>query len=187
MAIEFKLTGTQLIQLPIFSNLNPFEAEALLEISSVRAFSEGQNIFEQGTEGDSLFVILKGTVEILKKVGQEKPAVVAEFGSGAAFGEMTLITDSQSERTASARAKERVKVLIISKYDFQKLIHFGSIIAYKVAFNISKLLSLRLIQADQAILESFETADDSTKKILEDFLSRRKDILNQNATEISHD
>lgn len=187
MAIDFKLTGAQLIQLPIFSNLNPYEAEALLEISSVRAYSEGQCVFEQGTEGDSLFVILNGMVEILKRVGNEKPAVVAEFGPGAAFGEMTLITDSPSDRTATVKAKERVRVLIISKHDFQKLIHFGSVIAYKVAFNISKLLSQRLVQADQAILESFEAADDSTRKILEDFLNRRRDILNQNPMGMTND
>jgi len=181
MAIDFRLSGEQLIKLPIFRNLNPYEAETLLEITSIRAFSQGQAVFEQGTPGDSLFVILKGRVDILKAMGDGESSVIAEFGPGAAFGEMTLITDTISERTATALARERVRVLIMHKEDFQKLISFGSLIAYKVAFNISQLLSERLTRVDQALIDFFNEADEQTQATLDIFIKRRKEILNQNS------
>jgi|GEM_PF-396130 PPM family protein phosphatase len=177
MAIDFRVTGEQLIGIPIFSNLNPFEAMTLMEITSIRAFSEGQAIFEEGTPGDSLFVILKGRVDILKDLGGSEKKVIAQFGAGTAFGEMTLIADSVAERTASALATERTRVLIIHKDDFQKLVNFGSLIAYKVAFNISKLLSERLTRVDQALLEFYNDSDGQTQKTLEIFIERRRKIL----------
>ena len=177
MAIEFRLTPQELLKIPLFESLNPYEAEVLLEIISTRVFSDKQVIFEQGTPGDALFVVLSGTVDIIKTLEDKDARTIAQFGAQHTFGEMTMIFGEVSERTASAVARGRCKLLIIYKDDFQKLITFGSLLAYKVALNISRLLSERLRQVDGALIRFYNESDEGTRAVLETFIERRKEIL----------
>ena len=177
--LKFRLTPERIQKIPLFSNLNLYEAETLMQITSTQVIKENELIFKEGTLGDSLFIILEGTVDIVKQIDEKTYKTLARFHENHAFGEMTLINDEVSNRTASAIARKRTRLLIIHKPDFKQLIDFGSIIAYKVTLNLCRILSGRLSRVDSELVDLISHAPDYARQILQDFLGRRNRILTE--------
>ena len=172
-----KLTPDRITQIPVFRNLNPYEAETLMKITSLEVIKQNELIFREGTPGDALYVILDGVVDIVKQIDSKSFKTLARFRKDHAFGEMTLIFEEVSDRSASAIARERTRLLIIHKPDFQQLLDFGSSIAYKVCLNLCRILSQRLSKVDRELVEIVNQSDEHTRKVLEEFMTRRSKIL----------
>jgi len=82
-------------------------------------FRKGEAVFRQGEEGDRLYFILRGRVEIEREEGGQKKSI-AELGDGEVFGEMALLIDEP--RTATVRAVSDVRVLVLLRSDFRELL-----------------------------------------------------------------
>jgi NADH dehydrogenase len=82
-------------------------------------YESGEIIFHEGDIGDYLYIITKGSVEVLKnKEGKSMP--VATLSQGQYFGEMALI--NQRTRSATIRCLESTDVLALRKKDFGLLV-----------------------------------------------------------------
>jgi NADH dehydrogenase len=96
---------------------------AQLSLANVSGFCEqhfaaGETIFSQGDLGDFVYVIQKGSCEVLQTLhGEERK--LAELNAGEYFGEMAVLADSS--RNATVRALTAMNVLLIPKGDFDKL------------------------------------------------------------------
>jgi NADH dehydrogenase len=77
-------------------------------------FDAGEVIFHQGDLGDNVYVIEKGTCEVLR--GEQH---VADLGAGDYFGEMAVL--GNVSRNATVRATTASDVLLIPRGDFQQL------------------------------------------------------------------
>ncbi len=109
------LTGTN----PIF---RPFPRGVRAEI--IKRFQEfpvdpGDELIGEGEEGQGLFLILKGAVEVTKKDGAQK-LKLATLKEGDVFGEIALIQDSPT--TATCTATTRGELLFLPKRDFASLV-----------------------------------------------------------------
>ena len=76
-------------------------------------FGSGEAIVEEGTDGDSLFFLLRGRVEVLKTVAPDRVVSVTELGPGELIGEMTLFLDTP--RSATVRAVEECLLLQVRR------------------------------------------------------------------------
>ena len=103
----------------LFKGLSEDVLKAVLLQSSTQNCPDGDVLFEQGTPGDSLFVVKSGVVEISARTGEEI-TVLAYLGRGECIGEVALLTGSA--RTATARVPERAELLVISGEVFEDLI-----------------------------------------------------------------
>ena len=83
--------------------------------SDVRSFAAGEVIFAEGQEGDSMFAVLEGDVEIRK--GSRTLEVV---GTGGVFGEMALI--DHQPRSAGAIARTDCRVAAVGTKRFMLLV-----------------------------------------------------------------
>ncbi len=82
-------------------------------------FETGETIFNEGDVGDYLYIIVDGSVEVLKKVdGASKQ--IATLGRGEYFGEMALL--NQKSRSATIRCTAPTNVLALRAQDFGLLI-----------------------------------------------------------------
>ncbi len=79
-------------------------------------FKEGELLVEQGTFGRSMFLILSGQVEVLRK-SKGKAKQVAVLNAGEFFGEIGYIKETL--RTADVKALTRVEAL---RFDYYSLI-----------------------------------------------------------------
>lgn len=75
-------------------------------------FSAGDLVVKEGSFGDSIYLILSGTVEI-SKIVKGKKAVIAVLEKGAIIGELSFI--DKKPRPASGRAISDVEIGVIDK------------------------------------------------------------------------
>jgi NADH dehydrogenase len=81
-------------------------------------YEPGETVFEEGDSGDSLYMVLAGQVEVLKRVGSDAQ-VVRTLGPGEYFGEMALL--GRHPRSAGTRALTALDVLVLPGSDFSAL------------------------------------------------------------------
>lgn len=99
--------------LELFSILNEEELQYLAFNSSIIITAPPDRITVQGEAGDSLFVVIKGTLGVFVKQGDTAPQKVAQLGKGQVFGEMALLTGEA--RTATVKPLDEVLVLEVTK------------------------------------------------------------------------
>lgn len=85
----------------------------------VREYFKLNVIFDEGSLGDTAYILKKGRVEISKKIGGRR-VLIAELDAVSIFGEMALISEDH-RRTATARAIEQVEVIEVDKRKFDRL------------------------------------------------------------------
>jgi small-conductance mechanosensitive channel/CRP-like cAMP-binding protein len=96
----------------IFAPLSDEETERLAQLSRVRVYAPGEAIVRKGQEGSSMFVILRGSIEVQITVNG-KTNVINKLRENDFFGEMSLLTGEP--RTATVVAVEETEVLRITK------------------------------------------------------------------------
>ena len=146
MAIAASLLK-KLVQIPIFQGLTVIEAAEFFEVALETQVSKGEVLFEEGSEGDALLIILEGDVAITSR-GVE----LATLGAHSALGEMSLI--SGGTRSARATALTDVTLLRVPARRVQKLLKADSLAALKVVANLAQVLGKRLAMINDKFVES---------------------------------
>lgn len=126
----------ELRAIPFFRGLSADELVPVATIAARVAFPEGHVIFRQTDEGDRIYVISEGVVDVLRD--DER---IATLGQGECFGEMALL--DRTTRSATIVATSDVAMLTIARDDFLDLLDVYPAIARMVA----KLLTERLREA----------------------------------------
>ncbi len=85
----------------------------------IKVFTNGDIIFQEGSKGREMYVILKGEVEITKLISGQ-PHVLSIIRSGEFFGEMSTIRGVP--RVATARAIGQVECLGVNPDSFKAVL-----------------------------------------------------------------
>jgi CRP/FNR family transcriptional regulator, cyclic AMP receptor protein len=144
----------------LFKNLTAEQIKTLLNICRKVEFAESEIIMKEGDMGDSLYIILEGTVEVIKSlvlsdVGEDdsresvknKVFTKIDAKSHAVFGEIALLEKCQ--RTATIRANTNCILYEIKKDDFLQLVETNSPLGCKMLLNLARVVSARLRKADE--------------------------------------
>ena len=100
----------------LFKNLSENTLEAIAKNVKKEKFNKGDVIIQEGTSGNTFYLISKGKVAITK---EGKTLRVLE--SGECIGEKSLLSND-SLRTASAIAEEKVICYVIEKKEFDMIL-----------------------------------------------------------------
>jgi CRP-like cAMP-binding protein len=104
----------------------------------INEFGVDDVIFEEGSTGRELFVVLDGVVEIAKLNGTTRTTIV-KLGKGEFFGEMAVIDGSARSATAIASAPH-TRVMKINHARFVYLVSQQPAFALMVMDALSKRL-----------------------------------------------
>ncbi len=104
----------------------------------INEFGVGDVIFDEGSTGRELFVVLEGQVEIAKVDGARKTVIVT-LGKGEFFGEMAVIDGSSRSATAIAAASH-TRVMRINHARFVYLVSQQPAFALMIMDALSKRL-----------------------------------------------
>jgi len=144
----FGLTPTRNPRLQLLKDVVLFKDLPMRDLAMVdnlmheRRYLAEEVIFDEGEEGQGLFVVLSGRVKIT--LPAKVDTVLIELGPGAFFGEVALL--DQSVRTAQARAIEDTQIVALFRADFYSLLKTHSSIASPISFQLAKVLAARLRQ-----------------------------------------
>jgi signal transduction histidine kinase len=122
----------------LFRQLSPAELKAVRLVAREQRFSAGQEIFKEGDNGDGVYVVQNGLVEISAPVAQDTRLVLSQIGPGDMFGEMAVI--DYKPRSACAVAKSDSLVLFIPRAEMLSLIERSPVLALALLREISNRL-----------------------------------------------
>ena len=154
--------------LPFFKRVSLFEnlsEEQILKIMRIMTHVEvkkGDMITREGELGDTMFVLLKGEVEISKSLFlpqlahepslQEKSLIKLNEKHYAFFGEMALFLE-RPERSASIKATRACTMAVLQKDKLLTVLNKEPYIGAIMYKNIAAELTKRLIKSNQDILK----------------------------------
>lgn len=119
-----------------------------------RVFEPGDLIFEEDEEGDHMFIIQEGKVQISRTLsGRDTPMAVLEKGEF--FGEMAIV--NRIRRTARARAVTQTTLLAFDRAGLEQLVEKNP----KIALSIIDRLCRRLGTANSQIRQMSQVLDET--------------------------
>jgi CRP-like cAMP-binding protein len=107
-------------QSPLFEGLSDADIDELAQSTRIQDYKAGQTIVIEGRVGAAFFILVSGSVEVIKRRGQSDEAVLATLQAGDFFGE--LATMRHVPRSASVRALQDLTCLVIRRADFEAYI-----------------------------------------------------------------
>jgi len=123
---------------PLFKGMDKKLLRKLLIDLIEKKYAAGDIIFREGESGKAVYVVLDGSVKIIKKSNSESKTI-AVLGPGSHFGELSLI--GQCSRFATAIAEKDSLLLIMYKSYFDYLISGNSPISARMLLNLAQTLS----------------------------------------------
>ena len=102
-----------------------------------RLYTDGEVVIKQGDQGDCLYVIQEGKVEVIDESGKTE-IKLAELGETEFFGEMGLF--EKDVRSCTVRVIGEANIMTIDKRNFYKTIQKDPSLAYRLLEKMSNRL-----------------------------------------------
>lgn len=143
-------------EIDLFKDLTTEELSLLETIITNETFPAGHIIVKEGDTGSTMYMIVKGDVEILKRTafGEEYTCDYLPEAMHLFFGEFSLL--DHGERSATVKAVTPVEALVMSREPFLAFCETHMTIGYKIMKKIAFRMASRLRKADKDILTLFE-------------------------------
>ncbi len=126
----------------LFGDLSDLEVTNISQIITEEDFPPKSVLFEENEPGGALYLIVEGSVQIIKRLAKNKQKSLSMLKTGEFFGEMSLLDGEP--RSASAVTQEGCKCLKISREHFLNFLDQHPRTAFKFFTPIIKVFSKRL-------------------------------------------
>ena len=111
----------------------------------------GHNVLREGDNPSGLFLLMKGTVDILKRTRDGGTQSLGTVEAPTVLGEMSLITERPHSATVVSLTD--CDFFLLTKLQFERLIASESIAAYKLIGTIAEVLAARVKRLDEKVVE----------------------------------
>ena len=152
---------TFLLETPMFGDLDPAELSQIVHIMQVQRVRDGHPIFREGDPGDAWYVVFSGAAEVQKTSEFLPSRTIATLGPRACVGEMAIL--DHSPRSATVVARGDTTVFRFPRADFEELLADGNLSAYKLIYEMAKVLALRARNTTQKLADALADRDDHTR------------------------
>ena len=144
-AIEF------LSKVSIFSLMSEQDLKRIAGSAQHHVFHNGDIIIREGDRDNSLFIVMRGEVEVIKDMGKQCERFIRILGPCSYFGEMALIDDLA--RSASVVAKGDAEVLSLTQSQLRREIEKYP----ALAFELLQMLSRRVRAIEKTMINTLGT------------------------------
>jgi CRP-like cAMP-binding protein len=133
----------------LFENQPAEVIRAVLAQGQLLEFGPGEVVFRQGDEGDRLFVVSRGVLEVVATPADGTEAtVVAYLGTGEVIGELALLTGSP--RSATVRSPEHAVLFAVEKAVFLDLMDVLPAFSRNLCVVLAKRLETTTLKVPRA-------------------------------------
>ncbi|HPR18771.1 MAG TPA: cyclic nucleotide-binding domain-containing protein [Candidatus Cloacimonadota bacterium] len=142
----------------LFKDLTQDELKIISALLSIRKFRKGETIITEAEEGDEMYILHEGEVEISRQMSMideqekiDKTFVRLKAANADHFGEVGLL--GKQKRTASCKAVTDCQLYCLKHCDFQVISHKYPQISTKILMEIASHLAETLEKTNQDILK----------------------------------
>ncbi|MDX8396933.1 MAG: Crp/Fnr family transcriptional regulator [Mariprofundaceae bacterium] len=104
----------------LFSEFDKQELDAVVALATTHNVGKNNVIVHEGEDGNSMFVVLQGSVKISYYSIDGREVILSLLEEGAFFGEMSLL--DKQPRSATVTTLEASKIAQIRRKDFERLL-----------------------------------------------------------------
>ena len=172
-------------KVPLFQGFKKVDIEQLAPLFSEEEYPAETYIITEGAVGDSMYILISGSVRILKKVNESEDMVINHLFEETYFGELALIDNLP--RSASVVANETTRILRLKKSVLDNLLNNNIGIAktfYKNClrdtFSRYRSITTEFTSSKHDLQEKSTTLDEiskdlsSAKKLQDFFINARR-------------
>jgi CRP-like cAMP-binding protein len=140
----------RLRSLALFEHLSEASAKELAQFLHVERAPAGSIVIEEGSVGDTLYVLAEGQVRIEKVVEAGEFKELALLAAGDFFGEMALIEETR--RSARARALVDTTLVTLRRGDLERWLQADPLMATGFFVELLRVLSHRLRRTSEDLV-----------------------------------
>ncbi len=107
----------------LFRSLSPRDLERVGEWTETVTFDDGDIILREAEEGDFMYVVLEGAVEVFVMDDDGKIIALGRLTAGHYFGEQALLPSGTGKRNANVRADGPITLVRVAKRYFQLIVN----------------------------------------------------------------
>jgi len=137
---------------PMFSDLEPEALDQLCRYAKYSTLKRGATIVSKGDPGNSLVVVISGTVKISISSVDGRSAILNLIGPGEIFGEVALLDGLA--RTADATANTNCEIFVIDRREFIPFVRSQPALAMKIIELLCMRLRWTSDQVEEVILQN---------------------------------
>ena len=154
----------------LFGGFDDAALNAVVEHAVEQRLAMGQVLFREGDAGHACFVLLRGRLEVLKRLGSDE-IVLDTVHPGSIIGEMALI--DQSPRSATIRAGSDCRLLVLTEDAFYDLMHNNPV----AALDLLRGGTQRLRATNQRMVDRVERKNAELRRAYDELQSAQADQL----------
>ncbi len=138
----------QLRKISLFAGLDDASLKLLTTRFRRRKFGAGESLFHEGDPGQTLYIVLSGSVLIQRVTKDMETVHIAQRDAGEHFGELALFDDLP--RSADAETGTACELLLLDRRDLMQFLEAHP----TVAWNIIRTLSARIRESSEQAVRS---------------------------------
>jgi CRP/FNR family transcriptional regulator, cyclic AMP receptor protein len=166
---------------PLFESLDEDETKALRAGVTDVALARGERLFDEGDDGDRLYVVLEGKIKLTRASADGRENLISLVGPGEMFGELSLF--DPRPRTMSASAVTDVRLAALAHDDLRSWLTGHP----DVAMHLLKALARRLRRTNEVMSDLvFTDVPGRVAKALLD-LAARFGTKQEDGVQVNHD
>ncbi len=123
---------------PLFRDFDEVELSEVAQLVTARRYGKHQTIFREGDPGASFYIILSGSVAIVRIAPDGRETILSILKERDFFGEMSIFDTAL--RAASVRTLTEVEVGVIEREDFLALLERSARIGRLLVIALSERL-----------------------------------------------
>jgi CRP/FNR family transcriptional regulator, cyclic AMP receptor protein len=132
--------------------LNQSERQLLLQHAAIRRYPKRRLLFQRGDEGDNLFLVIDGEVEIFLGAGHDR-TLISRMHAGEMFGELSLVGDCR--RTASAMTVAKSSLAMIPRAEFHSCLAENAVLQAAIFDHLVSLVDGLTMRVSTAQLGAY--------------------------------
>lgn len=140
------------LHIPLLDGLSAEARASLFGVSEQRAYRDGEVIIAEGEEGDALFIVMSGAVQVEKATLDRRQEALLSLREGECFGEFTLV--DRKPRSATVRALGDTEVRIFRRDVLDRVFAQAPEVHRVVLENLVKIMAGRLRRVDENLIQS---------------------------------
>lgn len=165
-------------QVPLFSELPLGELKYLAYTLDRLTFEPQMVVCRENEIGDSFYVVIDGSLDVIMGMDSPDEKLLATHGPGQHVGEMSMVIPG-GKRSASVRARERSHLWVMTRADFDELLHRQPHIAYTMV----KVISSRLRNSDSAAFNDLREKNRQLQSAYDELKAAQEQIIEKERLE----